>query len=75
MQKLGSSRLPSYLLKLGTWIFKSQGSSVGSFEQPVDAFPSELIVTELSSQPAALVSALPVILASQNSKRRASPGD
>lgn len=48
---------------------------MGSFEQPVDAFPSELIVTELSSQPAALVSALPVILASQNSKRRASPGD
>lgn len=75
MQKLGSSRLPSYLLKLGTWIFKSQENSVCSFEQPVDAFASELIVTEPSSQPAALVSALPVILASQNSKRRASPGE
>ena len=61
MQKLGSSRLLSHLLKLGTWIFKSQENSVCFFEQLVDVFPSELTATVPSSQPAALVSSLPVI--------------
>ena len=75
-QKLESSRLPSYLLKFGTWVFRSQENSAFFSEQHVDTFPGELTAIVPSSQHAVLVSSLPTLhWPLKNSKLSASPGE